>query len=337
MRTYATNRREENKDRLKSGLLSVLIWSAILLFVFIYRIKPTEEDPKKEIVTTMLVNFGDNRNGVGIEEPAEQEGSLSSETKVADIEEPIQETKVEELKAEVKPEAKPEVAKVEPKKEVVKETPKKADVKEKILTGNNSKMSVPKKEEKKEDVKNSTKNTNKNTTKDTKATDTKNKASANTDKSKETKTTNSKGTTSSVANSKTGNGDGKGNAAIGNLLKGRGTKSGGQGDGSGIGNNGDPLGGEGNGDSKVGVDRKLVGYIPGTMGRGGAQPNHSCTAAGSITIVYTVDKAGNVVSASRSSGISDPCIVSTSISWVKKYVKAEKSTVSSTGSYKISF
>ena len=57
-------------------------------------------------------------------------------------------------------------------------------------------------------------------------------------------------------------GDGKGTAAIGNLLKGRGTKDGSQGDGGKAGNAGDPLGGDGNGDSKIGVDRKLTGYIP---------------------------------------------------------------------------
>ncbi|MFZ4929763.1 hypothetical protein [Chryseobacterium sp. Mn2064] len=102
-------------------------------------------------------------------------------------------------------------------------------------------------------------------------------------------------------------------------------------------NAGDPLGGDGNGNSKVGIDRKLIGYIPGTMGRGGVQPSHICTASGSITITYTVDKAGNVVSARRSGGVSDSCIVSTSIGWIKKYVKAEKADVSSTGTYKITF
>lgn len=79
-----------------------------------------------------------------------------------------------------------------------------------------------------------------------------------------------------------------------------GENPGNQGDGKGTGNAGDPLGGNGNGDSKVGIDRKLIAYIPGTMGRGGAQPNNSCTASGTITVAYTVDKAGNVVSARRS-------------------------------------
>lgn len=294
MKTYAINKQEENKDRIKSALLSVLIWSAILLFVFLYKLKP-ELDPEPEIVTTMLVNFGDNRNGNGVEEPADQPGSLAAATEEV-TPEPV-ETAVPETKTIIKPEPQPET--------------KKSEAKDKIITGNNSKVTVPKKEESKADDKKSATSTS---------------ASKNTKKSGAV-----------TANSKTGNGDGKGTAAIGNLIRGRGTKAGSQGDGTGIGNAGDPLGGDGNGDSKVGIDRKLVGYIPGTMGRGGAQPSHSCTASGSITIAYTVDKAGNVVSARRAGGISDPCVSSTSVAWVKKYVKAEKANVSSTGTYKITF
>ncbi len=293
MRGYTINREEEKRDKLKSAVLSVLIWSAILLFVFIYKMKPTEQPKKTEVVTTMLVNFGDNRNGAGIDEPANQEGSLASKAE-ENAPDPV-ENMVTEPKTVINPDPKPET--------------KKTEVKDKIITGNNTKVAVPKKEDSK---------TNKKSTA-TSTTKTKAKSSATT------------------ANSKTGNGDGKGTAAIGNLIRGRGTKAGSQGTGDGIGNDGDPLGGDGNGDSKVGIDRRLVGYIPGTMGRGGVQPSHSCSAGGSITISYTVDKAGNVVSARRSGGISDPCVVSTSVSWVKKYVKAEKASVSSTGTYKISF
>lgn len=293
MRGYTINREEEKRDKLKSAVLSVLIWSAILLFVFIYKMKPTEQPKETEVVTTMLVNFGDNRNGAGIDEPGNQEGSLASKAE-ENAPDPV-ENMVTEPKTIINPDPKPET--------------KKTEVKDKIITGNNTKAAVPKKEDSK---------TNKKSTA-TSTTKTKAKSSATT------------------ANSKTGNGDGKGTAAIGNLIRGRGTKAGSQGTGDGIGNDGDPLGGDGNGDSKVGIDRRLVGYIPGTMGRGGAQPSHSCSAGGSITISYTVDKAGNVVSARRSGGISDPCVVSTSVSWVKKYVKAEKASVSSTGTYKISF
>lgn len=293
MRGYTINREEEKRDKLKSAGLSVLIWSAILLFVFIYKMKPTEREKETEVVTTMLVNFGDNRNGAGIDEPANQEGSLAAKAE-ENAPEPV-ENVVSEPKTIITPDPKPEA--------------KKTEVKDKIITGNNSKVTAPKKEDSK---------TNKKSTA-TSTTKTKAKSSATT------------------ANSKTGNGDGKGTTAIGNLIKGRGTKAGSQGTGDGIGNNGDPLGGDGNGDSKVGIDRRLVGYIPGTMGRGGAQPSHSCSASGSITISYIVDKAGNVSSARRSGGVSDPCVVSTSVSWVKKYVKAEKASVSSTGSYSITF
>lgn len=293
MRGYIVNKNEENRDRVKSGILSILIWSAILLFVFLYKLKP-ELEKEPEAVTTMLVNFGDNRNGNGVEEPANQEGSLAAAPEEV-TPEPV-EAAVPETKTVIKPDPQPET--------------KKSEAKEKIITGNNTKVTVPKKEESK-----STKNTTAGTT-----------ASKNNKKASAT-----------TANSNTGSGDGKGNAAIGNLIKGRGTKAGSQGTGTEIGNAGDPLGGDGDGDSKIGIDRRLVGFIPGTMGRGGAQPSHSCTAGGSITISYTVDKAGNVVSARRSAGVSDPCVVSTSVSWVKKYVKAEKANTSSTGTYKISF
>ncbi|MBV2165366.1 MAG: ferric siderophore ABC transporter substrate-binding protein [Kaistella sp.] len=202
-----------------------------------------------------------------------------------------------------------EIANPEPVKEVIAETkpePKpavtKPVIKEKILTRSNTKVSVPK------------------TEKATKAAPAKTSA-----------------TKASTPNSTTGTGDGKGTAAIGNLIKGRGTKTGTQGTNGTAGNQGDPLGGDGEGDSKIGVDRNLIGFIPGTMGRGGAQPSHNCSASGTISIAYTVDKAGNVISAHRSGGISDPCISSTSVSWVKKYVKAEKASTSSTGTYRITF
>lgn len=202
-----------------------------------------------------------------------------------------------------------EIANPEPVKEVIAETkpePKpavtKLVIKEKILTGSNTKVSFPK------------------TEKATKPAPAKTSA-----------------TKASTPNSTTGTGDGKGTAAIGNLIKGRGTKTGTQGTNGTAGNQGDPLGGDGEGDSKIGVDRNLIGFIPGTMGRGGAQPSHNCSASGTISIAYTVDKAGNVISARRSGGISDPCISSTSVSWVKKYVKAEKASTSSTGTYRITF
>ncbi|MHA6696748.1 ferric siderophore ABC transporter substrate-binding protein [Chryseobacterium sp. A301] len=163
-----------------------------------------------------------------------------------------------------------------------------------------------------------------------KSTATKSKTAAKTTPTKSTSTPKKKAAT-------TEKGDAKGTAAIGNLIRGRGTANGSQGSTTGSGNQGDPLGGSSSGDSKIGVDRKLIAYIPGTMGRGGNQPSHKCNASGTITISYSVDKSGNVTSARRTGGVSDPCVSSTSVSWVKQYVKAEKSTSSSTGTYRITF
>lgn len=287
METITQHQRNERKDQLKSATITALITALLFLLIFYYQF--VREIPKEEKVTTMLINFGDNRNGNGAEEPANQEGSLAS----SEIYIP------EELKTP------------EPTSEKAVETPKTVEKPaEKLVTGKSEKATIAK-SDKKEKV------ADKTTT--------------------ASKTTTSK--TSSVANTsnKKAQGDGQGTAAIGNLIKGRGTKSGSQGNDGATGNAGDPLGGNGNGDSKIGVDRKLISFIPGTMGRGGEQPPHNCDASGTVNIAYTVDKSGNVTSARRGSGISDPCVVTAAIIWVKKYVKAEKATTNSTGVYKITF
>ena len=287
METITQHQRNERKDQLKSATITALITALLFLLIFYYQF--VREIPKEEKVTTMLINFGDNRNGNGAEEPVNQEGSLAS----SEIYIP------EELKTP------------EPTSEKAVETPKAVEKPaEKLVTGQSAKATLAK-SDKKEKV------ADKTTT--------------------ASKTTTSK--TSSVANTsnKKAQGDGQGTAAIGNLIKGRGTKSGSQGNDGATGNAGDPLGGNGNGDSKIGVDRKLISFIPGTMGRGGEQPPHNCDASGTVNIAYTVDKSGNVTSARRGSGISDPCVVTAAIIWVKKYVKAEKATTNSTGVYKITF
>ena len=287
METITQHQRNERKDQLKSATITALITALLFLLIFYYQF--VREIPKEEKVTTMLINFGDNRNGNGAEEPANQEGSLAS----SEIYIP------EELKTP------------EPTSEKVVETPKAVEKPaEKLVTGKSEKATIAK-SDKKEKV------ADKTTT--------------------ASKTTTSK--TSSVANTsnKKAQGDGQGTAAIGNLIKGRGTKSGSQGNDGATGNAGDPLGGNGNGESKIGVDRKLISFIPGTMGRGGEQPPHNCNASGTVNIAYIVDKSGNVTSARRGSGISDPCVVTAAIIWVKKYVKAEKATTISTGVYKITF
>ena len=289
METITQHKRDEKIDKLKSATLTALISALLFLLIFYYQF--VREIPKEEKVTTMLINFGDNRNGNGAEEPANQEGSLAS----ADIYIP------EELKTP------------EPQPQEIVETPKVAEKPtEKIITGKSEKTSAVK-----------TEKTEKKSTKSSETT--------------ASKTTTSKTSSTSNTTAKNAQGDGQGTAAIGNLIKGRGTKTGTQGTDGTMGNSGDPLGEKGDGDSKIGVDRKLISYIPGTMGKGGEQPSHNCTANGTITISYTVDKAGNVISARRSSGISDPCVVTAAVIWVKKYVKAEKASTNSTGTYKITF
>ena len=283
------HKRDEKIDKLKSATLTALISALLFLLIFYYQF--VREIPKEEKVTTMLINFGDNRNGIGAEEPANEEGSLAS----ADIYIP------EELKTP------------EPQPQEIVETPKAVEKPaEKIITGKSEKTTAVK-----------TEKTEKKSTKSSETT--------------ASKTTTSKTSSTSNTTTKNAQGDGQGTAAIGNLIKGRGTKTGTQGTDGTVGNSGDPLGGKGDGDSKIGVDRKLISYIPGTMGKGGEQPSHNCTANGTITISYTVDKAGNVISARRSSGISDPCVVTAAVIWVKKYVKAEKASTNSTGTYKITF
>ena len=289
METITQHKRDERIDKLKSATLTALISALLFLLIFYYQF--VREIPKEEKVTTMLINFGDNRNGNGAEEPANQEGSLAS----ADIYIP------EELKTP------------EPQPQEIVETPKAVEKPaEIIITGKSEKTTAVK-----------TEKTEKKSTKSSETT--------------ASKTTTSKTSSTSNTTAKNAQGDGQGTAAIGNLIKGRGTKTGTQGTDGTVGNSGDPLGGKGDGDSKIGVDRKLISYIPGTMGKGGEQPSHNCTANGTITISYTVDKAGNVISARRSSGISDPCVVTAAVIWVKKYVKAEKASTNSTGTYKITF
>ena len=270
----------------------MLITALLFLLIFYYQF--VREIPKEEKVTTMLINFGDNRNGNGAEEPVNQEGSLAS----SEIYIP------EELKTP------------EPTSEKAVETPKTVEKPaEKLVTGKSEKATIAKSDKKEKVIEKTTKNIEKTTN----------------------KSTPSKTSTTANTSDKKAQGDGQGTAAIGNLIKGRGTKSGSQGNDGATGNAGDPLGGNGNGDSKIGVDRKLISFIPGTMGRGGEQPPHNCDASGTVNIAYTVDKSGNVTSARRGSGISDPCVVTAAIIWVKKYVKAEKSTSNSTGVYKITF
>ncbi len=272
------HKENEKKDRRRSAIITGVIGLLLLLALYLYKF--TRIIPVEEQITTMLINFGDNRNGSNTEEPANTEGSLASNTTVENP---------------------------NPFSEPQPQTP---EVRERIITGSNTRVSAQKTEKKAVTPKTTSK-------------------------------TNAKSRTSSSVKSTNSNqkasGDGQGTAAVGNLIRGRGSKPGSQGTNGTTGNAGDPLGGDGNGDSKIGVDRKLIGFIPGTMGRGGSQPSHSCSASGTIHVFYVVDKSGNVTSASRSGGIADPCAVSTTVAWVKRYVKAERANTSSTGTYRIDF
>jgi hypothetical protein len=98
---------------LKSATITALITALLFLLIFYYQF--VREIPKEEKVTTMLINFGDNRNGNQAEEPANQDGSLAS----SDIYIP------EELKTP------------EPPVETVTETPKQLkNQQRKLLQGN---------------------------------------------------------------------------------------------------------------------------------------------------------------------------------------------------------
>lgn len=89
--------------------------------------------------------------------------------------------------------------------------------------------------------------------------------------------------------------------------------------------------------TKIGKDRVLTGFIPGTMGKAGKLPSHNCKTKGQLVMFITVDKAGNVTNAGRSSGIKDACNVTAAVIWTKQYVKAKKSQNISQGTYTITF
>lgn len=110
--------RNENTDRRKSAIITAVVSLLILLLIIFYKFTKIP-DPQPEAVTTMLINFGDNRNGDQVDEPANQEGSLAASNFV-----PTEDPVAEPQKITSKP------------------------VLEKILTGNNTKVSTPKNVEK---------------------------------------------------------------------------------------------------------------------------------------------------------------------------------------------
>ena len=90
-------------------------------------------------------------------------------------------------------------------------------------------------------------------------------------------------------------------------------------------------------ESEIGVDRKLIAGIPGTMNYKGKLPTNNVREKGTIEIAYTVDKNGNVISAMRVGGLRSRNTINNAVTLVKKYVKAEKAQTNSTGVYTINF
>lgn len=90
-------------------------------------------------------------------------------------------------------------------------------------------------------------------------------------------------------------------------------------------------------ESKIGIDRKLISGVPGTLNYKGKFPSHNVKEKGTITISYKVDANGNVISAHRVDGLRDRNTINNAISMIRKYVKAEKSKSSSIGTYTITF
>ena len=90
-------------------------------------------------------------------------------------------------------------------------------------------------------------------------------------------------------------------------------------------------------ESEIGVDRKLIAGIPGTMNYKGKLPTNNVREKGTIEIAYTVDKNVNVISAMRVGGLRSRNTINNAVTLVKKYVKAEKAQTNSTGVYTINF
>ena len=70
------NNKNENTDRTKSAIITLLISALVFLLLFFYSFTRIPQ-AEPEAVTTMLINFGDNQTGNMVEEPANQEGSMA--------------------------------------------------------------------------------------------------------------------------------------------------------------------------------------------------------------------------------------------------------------------
>ena len=74
------HKKNEEKDKRRSAIFTLLISLVLFLGMFFYKFTRITEKPEQ--ITTMLINFGDNRDGAEVEEPANQDGSLAANTEV---------------------------------------------------------------------------------------------------------------------------------------------------------------------------------------------------------------------------------------------------------------
>lgn len=292
---------DNKKEKLISGIITILISAIILSFILTYKTVFLTVTPPAYIdinfdMDDMGANFGTDKVGLGDEEPIDQD-ALLGEGKEVNSESTHEDKSLNDSKPQE--DNKPILTNQNDSKDVIPEPVKKTEPK----TKNKSKLV--------------------------------NKTNL---KSSLTKS-NSQSAAGAGKKNATG-GSPSGNAALGNLIKGKGaaTSSSGEGTGGRPGQNqGVETGGNGNGGEGIGNGRKLVSFIPGTMGRGGNVPEHNCNGSGTIIFSYTLDKNGNVISVNRKSGINNTCLFNTGIKWIKQYVKGNAGTRSVTGTYKINF
>jgi outer membrane biosynthesis protein TonB len=306
--TYETQ--IEKQSRIKSAILTIVFTSLVFLFLYFYKLYSTPVFPPYQEIA---IDFVEEQ--LTLEEtsriPTEKEVKSSSAS-----------TPEEPAPAKILPKVEEKIMekKVEPKE--IKPKPILTEEKKENLPA--VKKTETKKDEKREnDIKKTVEKSEKKTTE---------KIKENTTKSE------------SKLTEKTSPSDGKGKSLADLLVKGKGkgTSTTSSNESNGTGNGGNSSSNSSGKGEFIGSGtggRKLVSFIPGTLNRSNeAHPSHSCgNETGIVVIKYTVNKDGKVINAQLQSGNASPCIVNTSIDWVKKYVKAApgKSEVSST--YRIEF
>lgn len=91
-------------------------------------------------------------------------------------------------------------------------------------------------------------------------------------------------------------------------------------------------------ESRIGVDRKLISGVPGTLNYKGKFPANNVKEKGSITVSYTVDENGKVISVYRTAGLRDRNTINNAVTIIRKHVRAEKKAkTTSKGTYTLTF